>query len=320
MGQVVDSLDKSSGSCPPTHCPLCDSDKLGRTDQFRNDVWQVWECHRCTTVFVWPIPDDLTLANSYQYSRYASRVYVDQPWVAASRVRRIGHLLNALERVSKPGGKILDIGCSRGHLLIEAKLRGWVPEGIELDPDTARIANHNGDLTIYPGSAFEVIPKLGAYDAIVMSHWLEHVTRPRLALQLILQHLKPNGLIVMRFPNSDSTLARLVGALWSWFSPPNHLFYFNRRSLQIICKEYSLDPVVVETWRGDAYLMPLELAVSLWRWLSKSDAAELRASSSNELAQSLMRACEIFAPGFVDRFAHNDTELLAILRPGARVH
>lgn len=59
-------------------------------------------------------------------------------------------------------------------------------------------------------SLFEDFNPIQQYDAILMSHVLEHVEDPKRVLSMAIKWLKPGGLIIASVPNADS-IHRIIG-------------------------------------------------------------------------------------------------------------
>jgi SAM-dependent methyltransferase len=195
-----------------------------------------------------------------------------------------------------------------------AQEEGWQIEGIELDPTTAEKARRDLDAPIHTGPTLQVLPTLGSFDLIIMSHWLEHSTHPGEALRLAAEHLSPGGGLLLRVPNANSLLARFTGASWSWFSPPNHLFYFDEGSLRNLTAAKGFTEEWAMTLRGDALLFPIELGIAFYRRLTGKPVTEIRGGRAAMAPTYLSRALERALPATRPWIWKNDTELAILLR------
>lgn len=80
-----------------------------------------------------------------------------------------------------------------------------------------------------------------SYDLIWLFHVLEHVTNPVGLLDKLRRVLSPGGTLVVSVPNDGNDFheqlfdERLIERRW-WISPPDHLSYFTRESLENIAK------------------------------------------------------------------------------------
>ena len=209
--------------------------------------------------YVEPIPDPESLAHYYEYESYGKVVYGRSEGAASVRVRAFGQLLAEAGRHGLRQGQLLDVGCSNGLLLSAAIRSGWQVEGIELDPDTARVAHERTGARVRAGNGLEVLAPEERFDAITMSHWLEHTTEPMRQLTMARRHLSPGGGILLRVPNARGKVASLLGSSWRWFTPPVHLFYFTPRSFEVAADRLGLELRWVSERQGDAYAFPVEL-------------------------------------------------------------
>jgi 2-polyprenyl-3-methyl-5-hydroxy-6-metoxy-1,4-benzoquinol methylase len=121
--------------------------------------------------------------------------------------------------------KLLDVGCGRGDFLIRAQYCGYESFGIDFDSATVNIANNRG----VSASVAEIhdLPLDVQYDAIVLSHVVEHVSDPVRLLDDIFKRLKPGGYFYISTPNLNSAGRFTFGKSWRGVDFPRHLQYFN---------------------------------------------------------------------------------------------
>ncbi|MBI5659778.1 MAG: class I SAM-dependent methyltransferase [Nitrosomonadales bacterium] len=151
-------------------------------------------------------------------------------WVASGLWREtdcIRHMtLNEM-----PAGKLLDVGCGGGRFMNRMRRRGWDAEGIDFDEKaTGKITRRYGMKT-YTGDLVACALPGSSYDAITMSHAIEHLYDPENTLKECLRILKPGGKLVVVTPNADSMGAALFGAFWRGWEPPRHLQIFSVKTL-----------------------------------------------------------------------------------------
>src|SRR5262249_57724808 len=107
---------------------------------------------------------------------------------------------------------------------------GWSAEGLDFDPRAVQSARQRG-LRFHLGGLAEQRFADGAFDAVTMSHSLEHVHEPLAWLAEAHRILRPGGALAIATPNSRSLLHRWFGAHWFSLDPPRHLHLFNRDAL-----------------------------------------------------------------------------------------
>ena len=126
--------------------------------------------------------------------------------------------LNEIEEFASPG-HFLEVGFGSGHTLMEAKARGWDVFGIEIAPSCVNdmrvrhIPAACVSLTDYAGP-------LEAFDVVAMYSVIEHVHAPSAFLHRAHALLKPNGILVLRLPDTpdEGPPASLIA----------HLYHFNQ--------------------------------------------------------------------------------------------
>jgi 2-polyprenyl-3-methyl-5-hydroxy-6-metoxy-1,4-benzoquinol methylase len=128
-------------------------------------------------------------------------------------------------------GTLLDVGCGDGAFLKRMRALGWIVRGIDPDRQAVQRARENFSLDVvaarledhrFPGDFF---------DAVVVSHVIEHVRDPVSLLTECRRILKPGGKLVLLTPNYLSLQRRWLGRSWIGLDCPRHLFIFSRRSL-----------------------------------------------------------------------------------------
>jgi SAM-dependent methyltransferase len=130
----------------------------------------------------------------------------------------------------RPGGRLLDIGCGRGDGLRELAAAGWRAEGLDIDPATVALARGRG-LDVRLGTLADQAYPSSAFDAVTMSHAIEHVADPASVLGEIHRILAPGGRLAILTPNGRSPGHRWFGSCWFALDPPRHLHLFTLPAL-----------------------------------------------------------------------------------------
>jgi SAM-dependent methyltransferase len=305
-------------SAPP--CPACDSLSVEQSRQFRDPEWPIWQCRGCSVQFVWPTPTPATLAGLYSWHAYGRR-QVGVSRAQAARLERLrGDLCRELETASGGPGTLVDIGCGDGAFLSIAAERGWEASGIESDPSTARNASERSGVPVRAGDLFDELGRLGTVDAMVMSHTLEHMVDPRRTLAMVHEHLRPDGVLLIRVPNTASVIARFATVKWQWYMPPIHLWYFDHQSLSLLAKKSGFSAILTRTWRGDGLPFGLEIGWAVSRALSQQRAVA-RPPRSGSREASLYDMYDVFQSvvGTLERAVtvnsiRYDNELMGLFR------
>ena len=244
--------------------------------------WTLYRCAQCTNAYLDPRPNQasigkaygtyythaigetrkgsntsgamhrlkLSLSNGYVNQRYGTR---RQPASAlgSSLARFLPRQRQRLDvefrylPKPQPGQKLLDIGCGNGDFLASAREAGWDVVGIDPDPKAVTVAKQRG-LDVRVGSIESLTGESSCFDAITLSHVLEHVHGPRLVIQAIHRLLKPGGIIYIDTPNIESKGAKLWGKNWRGLETPRHLVLFSPDGLVEILKANGFENIAIK--------------------------------------------------------------------------
>lgn len=163
------------------------------------------------------------------------------PRVAPSRGALVDREIRHLPAV--PGGRLLDVGCGSGAFLAQMAGLGWRAEGI--DPDPAAVAGaRDAGLSVTQGTLADLDPAEHecAFDAVTLSHVIEHLHDPAEDLRRIRGLLRPGGLLWIATPNLEALGLRRFGQDWLGLDPPRHLVLFTRGSLEGLLRDTGFEP------------------------------------------------------------------------------
>jgi 2-polyprenyl-3-methyl-5-hydroxy-6-metoxy-1,4-benzoquinol methylase len=161
--------------------------------------------------------------------------YIDQEQSLRETFR---HLMVNLKRYGLTGGKLLEVGCGYGFLLDEARQSFEIRVGTELSPSAVERARPRAD-HIYEGS-IDQIPADETFDCIIALHVIEHIYRPGTFLNQLRSHLNTGGKIVIATPDMGSLWRRLMGHYWPSFKLPEHIVFFDERTLSALMEQHGL--------------------------------------------------------------------------------
>jgi len=122
------------------------------------------------------------------------------------------------------------VGCGSGHWLGQAAAAGWDGCGVDTDPVAVTKARAAGlDVRLGPIEAWSDDPC--SFDAVTISHVIEHVSDPAALLKQAFLLLRPGGSLYIDTPNIDAPTHSEFGRSWRGLEAPRHLVLFSERCL-----------------------------------------------------------------------------------------
>lgn len=192
------------------------------------------------------------LANHYGYSAGASlgdRLLGLLPWLYPGRPAELDFSVMWLSACNR--GRLLDVGAGSGWLVEHMGRLGWQAEGLDFDPQAVASARGRG-LVFHQGGLLQQDFPEAAFDAVTMSHCIEHVHDPVAWLAEARRILRPGGRLALATPNSGSFCHRWFGESWRGLEPPRHLQLFNARSMASVLRSAGFRRFHISTSIRDA--------------------------------------------------------------------
>lgn len=248
------AFDVAAGTAPA--CNLC-----GGSDHaplFRKAGYQLLRCAECDLVFVGDPPSAAEVAGFYTAQADYHNELLDPASAAFARMRGVArqHLRALRHSVPHPAAmRLLDIGCSSGLFLAEARGAGFTVSGAELSPETGAFARDHFGLDIHIGDWRDAGHAPGSLDIVTLFDVIEHLPDPLAELAAIRRLLKPGGLLLQSTPNIDGLFPRLSYALadrldyWPHPEPPHHLYQFSTRTLTEMTAQAGYEPLRIDQTR-----------------------------------------------------------------------
>ncbi len=214
--------------------------------------FKIIECVKCGFKHLNPIPSAEELSKFYQKKYYAGvrdagirrlmfggkDATLEREWLHRTVYSDMQHVLET--HIHKKSKYLLDVGCGIGEFLKYMKKEGWTVTGIEPGEEATNIAMKSR-LTVYNTTLEDFIKKnpdfKHTFDAITLLNVLEHVPDPKEILKMSRTLLNPRtGMICVRVPNDFYEFQihaerKLKKTGW-WLAIPDHINYFNLKSLQ----------------------------------------------------------------------------------------
>ncbi len=228
------------------NCIVCGSDRANFYASKKG--YKVVKCARCGTLFLDPLPKPQEAAAVYGQDYFGGAEkghgYVDYDTdKEAMRSIFIRHLIH-FEKLLKRPGKMLDVGAATGFFMKIAKSRGWEVCGVEISSFAAEAGRKNG-LDIITGTLQNIKQADDSFDLVTMWDVIEHMPDPVRDLHRVHSLLKPGGLVAVNTPDSGSFYSHVMGSRWHLFVPPEHIFYFNRKSISKLLQNSGFEVIEI---------------------------------------------------------------------------
>lgn len=171
------------------------------------------------------------------YTQMSDSVYLQEERERRLSFRRVLDCIESLRGGRK--GKILDIGCCTGGLLVEARQRGWNVYGLDPSLWACKTAKRLHGLSILNTTIESYKGKPNSFDAITILDVLEHVENPKLLIKKVRTLLKKDGVVCIVTPDYGSKISKLLQSRW-WGIRLAHLSYFTKNDIGKLVGENNL--------------------------------------------------------------------------------
>lgn len=229
-------------------CIICGSNEYDLARQAKDpegysfEVFKFYACSKCSLTALSPKPSKEDLGKHYPAVYYGKdNSKFKGPVESAINIFRSLKAKKLLKL--KSSGKILDIGCGRGHVLKIMEDKGFTVTGTELSEDSSSHGSNHFGLNILPVDIIEADFKENEFDMITLWHVFEHLYEPDLALKKIRKFLKPDGVLLISVPNYGSIQSRLSKSKWFQLDPPRHLYHFTPETLEALLNKHGFKVV-----------------------------------------------------------------------------
>ncbi|MEN9341792.1 MAG: hypothetical protein RIQ54_48 [Candidatus Parcubacteria bacterium] len=205
------------------NCAICHSTNIQQGP--KNGSYTLQHCHQCGVEFWNPLthPGEEFYETSDLHDIKGRR---DLQW----RHRQF------LKKPPLTKGKLLDIGCGTGEFLMHCKQRGFEVCGIDIAArNIQEIKRRYGISQVYQGTIKDFVAQhtQAKFDIITFFEIVEHLADPIDFLNDVKKILNPGGYIVVSVPNA----ARFGGLKEKEENPPNHLFRWRKKPLQLFLQQ-----------------------------------------------------------------------------------
>ena len=187
--------------------------------------------------------------SSYYDKGYFSGDRVDgyEDYQASEKVLRaeFQRTLNAMRTMGVGSGALLELGCAYGYFLMEAR-KYFDVYGIEICEDAVETCRKNGLQNVRCGSGVDELGAVPQVDAVVMLDVIEHLKEPAVMMAEAVSKIRHDGILLMTTGDFSSMVSRVFVKRWRLMTPPQHLWFFTPKALELMGNRLGLELVSVE--------------------------------------------------------------------------
>jgi SAM-dependent methyltransferase len=279
---------------PLAACPLCAGRRLHYA--FSKSGHRVVRCVDCRFMLLNPQPSDAELAAIYGAAYFIGS---NTERVAEMKSATAERYLGLIQRYrGAHHGRLLEIGCGHGELLVRAKQVGYDVTGVEVSAAAVEIARSKLGTSeaIVCGDIDSAGLPAGVFDVCVLADVVEHVRDPIDFLRTVRRLLKSDGVLLIAMPSLDSWSARMLRQNWMEFKP-EHLSYFDVNTIQNALHQSGYRSVLVSPgWKvlnldyvaGHFARFPVPVVTGVVRLVARLTPGRLRAKNVPVVASGMV--------------------------------
>jgi SAM-dependent methyltransferase len=240
-------------------CMLCSGGSF--RELLRRGDFHYLQCAGCGLVQLWPRPAPTQIIEAYEgyLSGDADEIETWRRMMQPVIVRTA----DLVCQMNPGGGRLLDLGCGYGFFLAEMARRSWQVQGVEIAPAGIRHARARLNLTVESEPLEHLEWPEKRFDVITLFYVIEHFGDPAAMLARLRRWLKPDGLLLLRWPHS-TPIVRVLGPLagrLDLYHTPFHMFDFSPSTIRMLLFQCGFDRITTTTMGG--YTLPSRSAARL---------------------------------------------------------
>lgn len=230
-------------------CPICNSQKQHKhlsskdfNQQISPDKFVYYQCNHCGSIFLHPIPSNLSDYYGKSYPAYEVKLSPQQEFQYA----RFETAKLEFIKQFVPSGRLIEVGPASGLFMTAAHRAGYHVVGIEQDAGCVHHIQNvlKLDVRLSENPSIELRQMASFNDIIVAWHVIEHLVDLRGFIAAAVESLrKPDGIIALSAPNPEARSFKLFGRYWVHLDAPRHVTLIPLQALDILMNDFGMKRV-----------------------------------------------------------------------------
>ena len=212
------------------------------------------KCKNCKLIYCFPRNQNESMLDIYRKNYWDEfQIKVGEKSIKYRRKEFEKISEERIEFISKikSYGKLLDVGCSEGFLVYEAKKKGYNSFGIDLNQKNIEYGKKKYNIKLKNSMIKNYREK--NFDVITSFNVLEHVSFPDLMIKEMEKRIKKNGLLVIGTHDILCRNHKIEKQKWKHIIPNEHLYYFSKKTLKNLVEK--------ENFRLIKYMKPINNSI-----------------------------------------------------------
>jgi len=233
-------------------CPVCGTEaSLYLKKTVAGRTFDIYKCIACGLGFVHPLPSkeelEAVYLKGYYESEYEWGYHTPYGELENPLKRMYRRILRRAFKNNKFPSSVLDVGCAYGFLLDVARELGATRTvGLDVSEEAERIVLSKGHHFVR--GFFEDAKLNESFDLVYMGDVLEHFREPHRVMEKLRLVTHSGSAVIVTTVNFDSFMARFFKDRWRLLSPPEHLFFWTKRSLWLLFRYYGFSGYICKYW------------------------------------------------------------------------
>lgn len=217
-------------------CLICNSKQIKDLKKYLNG--NMLKCCYCGFVFASQIPTHQELVEHYEgYGR--------NDYLSPITIKRYNEILDSFEKYRK-NNTLIDVGAGIGLFAEVAINRGWDVYGTEYTEEAIDICKNKG-IKMNVGKLNPNNYDSNFFDVITSFEVIEHINNPIEEINNFYKIIRKGGLVYITTPNFNSLSRNILGDKWTIIVYPEHLSYYNPKTLNRLMKRVNFKKESIQT-------------------------------------------------------------------------